>query len=76
MMMVTFLSNFKQGKGETLLFSFLGMKTSSYFVNCRKNVSNITVTLSDDNHLLDEVVVATGYQDYFQRKGLLVLFVQ
>lgn len=37
------------------------MKTSSYFVNCRKNVSNITVTLSDDNHLLDEVVV-TGYQ--------------
>lgn len=56
-----FSMNLEQGKGETLLFSFLGMKTSSYFVNCRKNVSNITVTLSDDNHLLDEVVV-TGYQ--------------
>lgn len=56
-----FSMNLEQGKGETLLFSFLGMKTSSYFVNCRKSVSNITVTLSDDNHLLDEVVV-TGYQ--------------
>ncbi len=30
------------------------------FVNCRKNVSNITVTLSDDKQLLDEVVVI-GY---------------
>lgn len=55
-----FTMNLDQGKGETLLVSFLGMKTSSYFVNCRKNVSNITVTLSDDKQLLDEVVVI-GY---------------
>ena len=55
-----FTMNLDQGKGVTLLVSFLGMKTSSYFVNCRKNVSNITVTLSDDKQLLDEVVVI-GY---------------
>lgn len=55
-----FTMNLDQGKGETLLVSFLGMKTSSYFVNCRKNVSNITVTLSDDKQLLDEVIVI-GY---------------
>lgn len=50
-----------KGKGETLLVSFLGMKPTSYYVNCRKDANNITLTLKDDNHLLDEVVV-TGYQ--------------
>ena len=53
--------NLDKGKGETLLVSFLGMKPTSYYVNCRKDARNITLTLNDDNHLLDEVVV-TGYQ--------------
>ena len=53
--------NLDKGKGETLLVSFLGMKPTSYYVNCRKDARNITLILNDDNHLLDEVVV-TGYQ--------------
>ena len=49
--------NLDKGKGETLLVSFLGMKPTSYYVNCRKDARNITLILNDDNHLLDEVVV-------------------
>ena len=55
-----FSMSLDKGKGETLLVSFLGMKTSSYYVNCRKDINNITVTLNDDKQLLDEVVVI-GY---------------
>ena len=56
-----FTMDLDKGKGETLLVSFLGMKSTSYYVNCQKNAYDITLTLTDDDHFLDEVVV-TGYQ--------------
>lgn len=56
-----FTMDLDKGKGETLFVSFLGMKSTSYYVNCQKNAYDITLTLTDDDHFLDEVVV-TGYQ--------------
>lgn len=49
-----------KGKGVTLGISFLGMKDESYFVNCRKDIDDITITMREDGKSLDEVVVI-GY---------------
>ena len=49
-----------KGKGETLEVSFLGMENTSYYVNGRKDLANIVITMKEDKKALDEVVVI-GY---------------
>lgn len=49
-----------KGKGVMLGITFLGMKDENYFVNCRKDVDNIAITMKEDGKALDEVVVI-GY---------------
>ncbi|MGM9699534.1 MAG: SusC/RagA family TonB-linked outer membrane protein [Prevotella sp.] len=49
-----------KGKGETLEVSFLGMENTTYYVNGRKDLSNIVITMNEDKKALDEVVVI-GY---------------
>lgn len=56
-----FSLNLNQGKGETLVVSYLGMKTTSYFVNCRKDIDNIVIKLEEDKQVLDDVVVTGIY---------------
>lgn len=56
-----FSLNLNQGRGETLVVSYLGMKTTSYFVNCRKDVDNIVIKLSEDKQVLEDVVVTGIY---------------
>ncbi len=60
-----FTLDLDQGQGETLMVSFLGMKTVPYFVNCRKNVDNVVIKLEEDKQMLNEVVV-TGLFNYRQ----------
>lgn len=55
-----FVLELAKGKGVTLDVSFLGMKNSAYYVNCRKDVTGITITLAEDKHVLNEMVVI-GY---------------
>ena len=55
-----FSINLDKGNGETLLFSYLGMNTTTYYVNCRKDINNVSIILDDDKKLIDEVVVI-GY---------------
>ena len=55
-----FIIELPKGKGETLEVSFLGMENTTYYVNGRKDISNVTITLSEDKKTLDEVVVI-GY---------------
>lgn len=56
-----FSLNLSQGKGQTLVVSYLGMKTTSYFVNCRKDIDNIVIKLEEDKQVLDDVVVTGIY---------------
>ena len=56
-----FSLNLSQGKGQTLVVSYLGMKTTSYFVNCRKSIDNIVIKLEEDKQVLDDVVVTGIY---------------
>lgn len=60
-----FMIDLEQGKGETLVASFLGMKASPYFVNCRSNVDNVVIKMEEDKQMLNEVVV-TGLFNYRQ----------
>ena len=60
-----FSIDLEQGKGETLVASFLGMKTSPYYVNCRKDVNDVVIKLEEDKQVLNEVVV-TGLFNYRQ----------
>ncbi|MGN0282362.1 MAG: SusC/RagA family TonB-linked outer membrane protein [Prevotella sp.] len=55
-----FVMELDKGKGETLEVSFLGMENATYYVNGRKNLSNIVITMTEDRKALDEVVVI-GY---------------
>lgn len=55
-----FTIDIEQGKGETLVVSFLGMEEESYYVNGRKDLNNITIVMKEDRKALDEVVV-NGY---------------
>ena len=49
-----------QGKGETLDVSFIGMENASYYVNGRKDMTDIVIAMKDDKQSLDEVVI-NGY---------------
>ena len=60
-----FIIDLEQGKGETLVASFLGMKTSPYYVNCRKDVNDVVIKLEEDKQVLNEVIV-TGLFNYRQ----------
>ena len=60
-----FTIDLEQGKGETLVASFLGMKTSPYYVNCRKDVNDVVIKLEEDKQVLNEVIV-TGLFNYRQ----------
>ena len=55
-----FAINLEKGRGETLIISFLGMQEESYYVNGRKDMSDITIVMKEDRKALDEVVVI-GY---------------
>lgn len=55
-----FVIDLEKGKGETLEVSFLGMEDESYYVNGRKDISGIVITMKEDKKALDEVVVI-GY---------------
>lgn len=55
-----FTLSLNKGKGVNLLVSFLGMKSTKYYVHCQKDISNINIRLEEDRTSLDEVVVI-GY---------------
>lgn len=56
----------EKSKGENIDFTYLGMKPSRYFVNCRKDEDNILIHMESEAKSLEDVVV-TGY---FQRKKI------
>lgn len=55
-----------KNRGVDLEFTYVGMKNAKYFVNCKKNESDILIRMEDDAKSLEDVVV-TGY---FQRKKI------
>ncbi|NLI35321.1 MAG: SusC/RagA family TonB-linked outer membrane protein [Bacteroidales bacterium] len=58
--------NVGKGNKETMLFSFIGMKTEVVSVNCNVDEKTINVTLKETSSQLNEVVV-TGYQQIDRR---------
>lgn len=56
----------EKGNKETMLFSFIGMKTEVVPLNCNADEKTVNVTLKETSSQLGEVVV-TGYQQIDRR---------